>query len=90
MADNKYHGGCCYPCEFHKGKTEFHHPLSFAPDVGIYLCEAHHSILQGRKKRYNAECLIDKTLVEMRSEIIEIQNKAILAAGYSPLARDKN
>ena len=65
----KYDGGCEYDCIFHKGKVEFHHPCSYAPSVGIYLCEAHHSLLQGRKHRYTGEAAIPKTLNGMRDEI---------------------
>jgi len=45
-----YKGGCDYPCEFHMGKSEWHHPIAAHPDIGINLCEAHHSIIQGRNK----------------------------------------
>ena len=66
-----YTNGCEYTCEFHFGKPEQHHPVSWAPLAGIInLCEAHHSILQGRKHKYHAEMTIDKTLVEMKREIM--------------------
>ena len=91
LPDNKYHGGCCYSCEFHKGKVEFHHPISFKPEIGLFLCEAHHSLgFLGRHTRYQAEGLVNKSLTEMRLEIIELQNKVVIQAGYSISAIDKH
>ena len=69
--------GCQYKCVFHKGKIEWHHPISSRPQVGIYLCEAHHSLLQGRKHRYFGEAIINKTLDEMRVEIAALLHQTM-------------
>lgn len=69
--------GCQYKSVFHKGKIEWHHPISSRPQVGIYLCEAYHSLLQGRKYRYSGEAIINKTLDEMRAEITTLLHQAI-------------
>ena len=85
-----YKGGCDYPCEFHFGKTEWHHPVSLRPDVGIYLCEAHHSILQGRKFQYSAEKTVIKTLIDMKREIMGLVFDHLEKAGLSKWDIDKN
>jgi hypothetical protein len=72
-----YSDGCEYECVFHKGKVEWHHPVSERPDVGIYLCEAHHSLLQGRKRRLLGELLVNKTLGRMKAEIYELVVKRL-------------
>lgn len=65
---------CCeYRCLFHKGKIEWHHPVANRFDLGFHLCEAHHSILLGRKRRYPEEQLIDKTLAEIRQELKDME-----------------
>ena len=73
-----YSGGCEYESEYHKGKVEFHHPCSKYPDIGINLCEAHHSVLLGRSKRYDSEMSINKSLGEMKQEIQELVNSRII------------
>lgn len=60
---------CAYLCPFHRGKIEWHHPIEGNWTIGLYLCEAHHSLIQGRKTRYAGEVVIDKTLDEMRAEV---------------------
>lgn len=84
-----YSGGCEYDCEFHKGKVEWHHPISERPDVGIYLCEAHHSLLQGRKRKYAEETMINKTLDEMRTEIQHLVLLRLKEHNLSESAIDK-
>lgn len=85
-----YTGGCNYPCSFHRGKVEWHHPIAEHPEIGIYLCEAHHSLLQGRNKRYLGELIIMKTLREMRSEIYRMVITTIRKTGYSESDIDKH
>lgn len=86
-----YNGGCEYDCEFHRGKVERHHPCSQYPEVGIFLCEAHHSILQGRRRRYFGcgESLIDKKIEDMRKEIQGMVEQRVLAAELSLSDIDK-
>lgn len=85
----QYNGGCEYPCEFHKGKVEWHHPCSQYPKVGMYLCEAHHSLLLGRHHRYAGEQLIEKALAEMRQEIQTIIEQKVLDKGLGLANIDK-
>lgn len=87
----KYSGGCEYGCEFHKGKVEWHHPCSQHPEVGVFLCEAHHSILQGRQRRYfkSGEQLIDKKIDDMRKEIQSMVEQRVLVAGLKLSDIDK-
>ena len=73
---------CAYTCEFHRGKVEFHHPIAEAGDTGIFLCEAHHSIIQGRKKRYAGEIIVNKSLDKMRAELKLLEEAAVVARGY--------
>ena len=73
---------CQYPCSFHCGKIEFHHPISTAPSVGVELCEAHHSLLAGRKRRYPGECIINKSIKEMREEVWALVLATVRVAGY--------
>ncbi len=72
---------CAYPCEFHRGKIEWHHPIAEEGEVGVYLCEAHHSLVQGRKVRYRGEMIVNKTLDEMRAELKEMEREAVEAKG---------
>lgn len=88
--NNSYQGGCAYQCNFHKGKVEWHHPIEKDTFVGLYLCEAHHSILQGRKKIYPGELELDKSLGEIRSELVLLQNSTVIAAGYDINDIDKH
>jgi hypothetical protein len=84
-----YNGGCEYNCTFHKGKVEFHHPISNRPDVGVNLCEAHHSLIKGRKKKYWDETAINKSIAQMRYEVISLVNDRIKAFGCSVSQIDK-
>ena len=84
-----YNGGCAYECAYHKGKVEWHHPISSRIDVGLNLCEAHHSLLKGRKKKYLAECQIDKGISEMRHEVNLLVVDVVRAAGLDPRDIDK-
>jgi len=87
---------CAYtgvPDECHRGKREFHHPISKAPMVGLTLCESHHSLarLKGwRKTRYPREMIVNKTLEEMRNEITELIHAVVIKAGYKISDIDKS
>jgi len=81
---------CSYPCPFHKGKTEWHHPLSQYPNIGLYLCEAHHSVLQGRRIRYRGEMIIDKTIPEMKIELQNLERQVVEDAGLDYGSIDKH
>lgn len=71
---------CAYQCDYHKGKVEWHHPIKERPDIGLYLCEAHHSILMGRKTKYTGELNLGKSLEQMRAELKELERQAIIQA----------
>jgi len=81
---------CAYQSPFHKGKVEWHHPISTAPSIGLYLCEAHHSLLQGRKVRYQGEMVIDKTVGEMRLEVKLLETATIRRQGHEAEEVDKH
>ena len=81
------------PDEVHKGKIEWHHPISKDGLCGVYLCESHHSLakLTGfRKVRYPREMIVNKTLDEMRNEIIALVHAAVIKAGYQITDIDKS
>jgi hypothetical protein len=84
-----YNGGCGYGCEGHRGKVEWHHPISARLDVGIWLCEAHHSLLKGRRKKYTFEYDIDKSIAEMRYEVCLLAVDCVKAAGFTAADIDK-
>ena len=81
---------CFYPCLFHKGKIEWHHPCAKYPNVGLYLCEAHHSVLQGRRIRYRGEMIIDKTIPEMKIELQNLERQVVENAGLDYGSIDKH
>jgi hypothetical protein len=73
---------CQYRCSFHKGVVEWHHPIggagsNIANHVGLWLCQAHHSILQGRKEKYIPELDLNKSIEEMRKELQELEAKVV-------------
>lgn len=81
---------CSYDCPYHKGKIDWHHPVSSRNDVGIDLCEAHHSLIMGRKIRYADEIIINKTLTEMANEIYQLSLEAVEKVGLSEEDIDKH
>jgi len=86
-----YNGGCEYTCDYHRGKVEWHHPISSDATVGMWLCEAHHSLLKNEnRKRYLGELGINKTIREMHCELEALEGAAILRAGYKLEDKDKN
>lgn len=72
---------CAYDCLFHRGKIEWHHPVAEERNLGLYLCEAHHSIIQGRKFKYAEELTLDKSLAEMKKELQALEIRVIEASG---------
>ena len=84
---------CEYSCEFHRYKptgAEWHHPISSNGLIGIYLCELHHSIICGRKKRDPLELIVNKSLDEMRMELKELERRRIIEQGGNPNDIDKH
>ena len=67
-----------------------HHPCSKAGVVSVNLCEAHHSIILGRSKRYAGEMSINKSLAKMKKEIQMLVNSRVIAARLSLTGIDKN
>lgn len=86
----QYNGGCQYEAEYHWGKVDWHHPCSEYPDVGLYLCECHHSLLLGRKKKYAGEIVVNKSKSEMKKEIEGMVSTVVLEAGLALESIDKN
>jgi len=87
---------CAYtgvPDECHRGKIEWHHPISKNGMGGLYLCESHHALakLAGyRKTRYAREMIVNKTLDEMRNEITALIHEVVIKAGYQISDIDKS
>lgn len=80
---------CEYNCAFHQGPIEWHHPISSQPLFGVYLCQAHHSLIQGRKERKPGEIIVNKTLEEMRLEIEKLVRIRVFEQGGRPKDFDK-
>jgi len=83
---------CEYDCVFHHYKpsgAEWHHPIS-NKDYGIWLCEAHHSIIMGRRHRYSGEIMVNKTLEQMRRELKTLESRRVIEQGGKPDEIDKH
>ena len=81
------------PVDCHRGKIEYHHPISTTIEVGISLCESHHSLarLQGyRKKKYPEEMGLNKSLDEIRDEVISLVHSKVLKSGHKISEIDKS
>lgn len=81
------------PDEAHRGKVEFHHPISWAVEVGLDLCESHHSLCRSsayRKKRYPEEMAVNMSLNEIRDAVVKLVHDKVFKAGYDPVDIDKN
>jgi len=85
----QYTGGCEFLCSSHRGKTEWHHPISSDITVGLYLCESHHSLILGRAKRYSGELLLDETVMQMRERLVKQIEDKVLSSGYQLADIDK-
>ena len=70
--------------KFHRGKVHWHHPIEGNLDVGLWLCEAHHSILMGRKRKYWGEVCDGRSIEEVRQELKELEAKRVREAGLDP------
>lgn len=58
----------CEYCGSSEGQIEWHHPVPQLQCVGVYLCQKHHSLVQGRKKLYTTEFSED---LELEREKVE-------------------
>ena len=45
----------CEYCGSAEGQIDWHHPVPQIYDVGVRLCQRHHSLLYGREKLYPGE-----------------------------------
>lgn len=72
----------CEYCGLDTGQIEWHHPISSHPEIGLYLCQPCHSLIQGRKKLYTFELNID--LDEKRKAIWDLIYAKVRQAGYNP------
>jgi len=45
----------CEYCGSDSGQIDWHHPVPQLYDVGVHLCQKHHSLLYGREKLYPGE-----------------------------------
>ena len=70
----------CEYCLTTKGQIEWHHPIKAYPEVGLYLCQPHHSLIQGRKHAYMEEA----DLEEDRQALILLVNQRVRIAGFNP------
>lgn len=68
----------CEYCGSDKQPIEWHHPVPQLPCVGVYLCQKHHSLVQGRKKLYTTE--LDKTLELEREKVKELVKQRVARA----------
>lgn len=81
---------CSFRWPYHHGKVEWHHPISWDPKVGAYLCELHHSLIQGRKKVHDLELADPVGLEQMRNKVVKYIQGVVKDAGYSKYDIDKN
>ena len=45
----------CEYCGSDSGQIDWHHPVPQIYNVGVHLCQKHHSLLYGREKLYPGE-----------------------------------
>ncbi len=45
----------CDYCKSTEGQIDWHHPIPQIYEVGVHLCQRHHSLLYGREKLYPGE-----------------------------------
>ena len=57
----------CEYCGSEEGQIDWHHPIPQIYDVGVHLCQRHHSLLYGRKELYPGEAR--KTMEADRQKI---------------------
>jgi hypothetical protein len=75
--------------DWHYGNIQWHHPISTNPEVGCWLCQGHHSLIQGRKERYPAETIFDKTNEERATRIEKFVIGRVKDKGFSKYDIDK-
>jgi len=80
---------CAYQCQVHSGTVEWHHPIE-GKYVGMNLCQLHHSLIQGRKKRDYREIIVNKGLEQMRAEVKELERQVVILAGCNPSEINKH
>ncbi len=85
----EYDGGCEYVAKFHRFNTQWHHPISTRTDIGIWLCQAHHSILLGRKFLYSGE-YEQKTIKQIYNEIMALCINRVKEYGFTEADIDKH
>ncbi|MBA7560633.1 hypothetical protein ES708_02262 [subsurface metagenome] len=73
----------CEYCGISEGQIDRHHPIDLVPEVGIYLCQRHHSLLYGRKELYPGET---RELMEADRQKIRLLVKRRVARAIQQLA----
>jgi len=83
-----------YKCSYNHtpcfGSVEWHHPISGDPSVGLYLCQGHHSVLQGRSYRYPEEVEAKVDLLDLYCDLKALESEVVSQAGYNPDDKDKH
>ena len=68
----------CEYCGSEEGQIERHHPIPQIYDVGVYLCQRHHSLLYGRKQLYPSET--SQSLEFEREEVKKLVKQRVARA----------
>ena len=68
----------CEYCGSAEGQIDFHHPVPQIPDVGVYLCQKHHSLLYGREKLYLGET--SKTMEADKQKVQQLVKRRVARA----------
>jgi len=68
----------CEYCGSEKGQIDWHHPVPQIYDVGVHLCQKHHSLVYGRKKSYPDE--VDKSLELEREKVEKLVRQRVARA----------
>lgn len=81
-------------CEFgdepHFGNVEWHHPISSKRNIGVLLCQLHHSIMYGRKCRYPIERLMELKLPEIEMKLRNFIRTRVQEQGVDPQMINKD
>ncbi len=73
----------CEYCGSSDGQIDWHHPVNLLPEVGVYLCQRHHSLLYGRDKPYPGET---RETMETDRQKIQLLVKRRVARAIQQLA----
>jgi len=73
----------CEYCGSSDGQIDWHHPVNLLPEVGVYLCQRHHSLLYRREKLYPGET---KERMEADRQKIQLLVKRRVARAIQQLA----